>query len=1024
MAKKKLLCTVPIAKVEFMNRFLSLLVLASFYQVAVAQSSSGGVALLNTNTGVTAAAAVQKTVAGRIVGTVVDADTQQPVPYATITLVEPATSKPVDGTMADDKGKFALEKVATGSYRLAISFIGYETKTMDIQVTNAAVDLGKITIGSTAKALGEVVVEGQRAMIEEKVDRTVYNAENDESNRGGDASDVLRKVPMLSVDLDGNVSMRGSQNIRVLINNRPSTITAGSVADALKQIPADMIKSVEVITSPSAKYDAEGSAGIINIVTKKNTLQGGSLNIDTGVGLRGSNLGLNGSYRIGKMGFSLGGFGRMGYNTPGSFENDQTTVTDGVENVVRQEAETNNNMMFGRYTFGWDYDINEKNYINASVQYGVRNWRANQDDLLSTLYQGGSLLSSTLRDVETTDNSGTVDVNLNYTHTFDKPQHEFSVLTQFSRNNRTNDFLNEIYGSSGTDLERRLKNINESFNQESTVQLDYTNPIAENQLVELGVKQIMRQVTSDYETFTSGSTGPFVKDDNVNLSNVFNYNQDVTAGYLSYTLTTANNYSVKAGARYEYTTINADFEDSEQGVSIPSYGVLVPSVNLSKRLNDGNTIKLAYNRRIQRPSLEFLNPNVQNPNPAFRTVGNPELDPEYTNNYELSYSTYFKTTSLNFSTFVRTTNNSIQAVRQTADDGVLETSYFNIGQEEAYGGSVFGSINLSNKLTLNGGTDVYYAVLSNNVADPTQSASNEGFVYNIRAMGNYNLGEGWGIQGFGFYRGRQVQLQGMQGGFGIYSLNLKKEFNEGKGSIGFGAENFLSSGMRRITELNTPTFSQSSTNIINNMNFKVNFSYRIGKMMSDGSRRNKKSVNNDDLKGGSGGGVQDAAGAQGGASQGGGMPQGGGTPQGGARPGMAPGGAPQGGRAPGVGAKPEQQSAGVPAGAPANAQAVGTDSTAAVAQQDGLTGRWQGMMGEQEMTLDLIADGDTLTGSVQTPMGQMPISDGVISGDEFSFNLSMEPNTVLYKGKQEGDQVRLSADFQGQQLEGTLQRAQ
>jgi outer membrane receptor protein involved in Fe transport len=1005
-----------------MNKLLSLLVLASFYQVAVAQSPTGVVALLNTTT---PSAAVQKNVAGSIVGTVVDADTQQPVPYATITLVEPATSKPVDGTMADDKGKFTLNKVASGSYRLAISFIGYETKAMDIEVTNAAVDLGKITIGSTAKALGEVVVEGQRAMIEEKVDRTVYNAENDESNRGGDASDVLRKVPMLSVDLDGNVSMRGSQNIRVLINNRPSTITAGSVADALKQIPADMIKSVEVITSPSAKYDAEGSAGIINIVTKKNTLQGGSLSIDTGVGLRGSNLGLNGSYRIGKMGFSLGGFGRMGYNTPGSFENEQTTITNGVENVVRQEAETNNNMMFGRYTFGWDYDINDKNYINASVQYGVRNWRANQDDLLSTRYQGGSLLSSTLRDVETTDNSGTVDVNLNYTHTFDKPQHEFSVLTQFSRNNRTNDFLNEIYGSSGADLERRLKNINESFNQESTVQLDYTNPIAKNQLVELGVKQIMRQVTSDYETFTAGGTGPFVKDDNVNLSNVFNYNQDVTAGYLSYTLTTANNYSVKAGARYEYTTINADFENSEQGVSIPSYGVLVPSVNLSKRLNNGNTVKLAYNRRIQRPSLEFLNPNVQNPNPAFRTVGNPELDPEYTNNYELSYGTYFNTTSLNFSTFVRTTNNSIQAVRQTADDGVLETSYFNIGQEEAYGGSVFGSINLSNKLTLNGGTDFYYAVLSNNVDDPMQNASNEGFVYNIRAMGNYKLGQGWGIQGFGFYRGRQVQLQGLQGGFGIYSLNLKKEFNEGRGSIGFGADNFLSSGMRRITELNTPTFSQSSTNVINNMNFKVNFSYRIGKMTADAApRRKKKSVNNDDLKSGGEGGAQD-----GGAQQGGGMPQGGGAPQGGAPQGVRPGGAPTQGAIQPSGQRP----AGMPATAPAGTPATGTDSAATqpeqlqpidTTQQGSLTGQWKGSMGEREMTLDLVAEGNTLTGSVQTPMGQMPISDGVISGDEFSFNLSMGPNTVPYKGKQEGGQLRLSADFQGQQLKGTLQRAQ
>ncbi len=1009
-------CTVIQSNVQVMKRILSILVLAGFCQMAAAQSSAGGA-----GTPGTSAVAVQKG-SGRISGTIIDAASQQPVPYATVALVVPATNKPVDGTMADEKGRFSMDKIAKGAYRVAISFVGYETRTLEVEVTekSASVDFGKISLNATATALQEVVVEGQRAMIEEKVDRTVYNAENDESNRGGDAADVLRKVPMLSVDLDGNVSMRGSQNIRVLINNRPSTITAGSVADALKQIPADLIKSVEVITSPSAKYDAEGSAGIINIVTKKNVLRGGSLNIDTGVGMRGSNLGLNGSYRTGKMGFSLGGFGRMGYNTPGSFENMQTTRSNGEENVISQTADTRNNMMFGRYSLGWDYDIDEKNYLNASVQYGLRNWHAYQDDLVSQLYQGSTPLSRTLRDVETTDNSGTVDVNLNYTHTFSKPQQEFSILTQFSRNNRTNDFINNIFNGDETTIDQRLKNINESFNQESTIQLDYANPIGSNQLVEFGGKQIMRQVISDFETFSAAGTGPYTREANRNLSNVFNYNQNVSAGYFSYTLSTANNYSVKAGARYEYTTIDADFENSDEGLTIPAYGVLVPSVNVSKRLQDGNTVKLAYNRRIQRPSLEFLNPNVQNPNPALRTIGNPELDPEFTNNFELSYSTYFKSTSLNFSTFARNTNNSIQAVRTRAGDGVLETSYFNIGQEQAYGGSVFGSINLSNKLTLNGGTDVYYALLNNNVRDVDQQASNSGFVYNIRAMGNYNLGQGWGIQGFGFYRGRQVQLQGTQGGFGIYSLNLKKEFNERRGSIGFGAENFLSSSIRVRNELSTPTFSQSSTNIMYNMNFKVNFSYRIGKMSASAPARRKKSVTNDDLKGGGEGGGQDAGTQQ----QGGGAPQGGGQPQGGARApqATAPGTAP----ASQTGAVPSQQPVQLPEGAPAGTPATAplTAQPVDTTVQSVLTGQWQGKVGAREVTLNLLADGDALSGSVQTPTGQVEIADGVIMGDELSFSLSIDGNKVMHKGKVAGDQLTLTADIQGQAVAGALHRVQ
>ena len=280
---------------------------------------------------------------GSIAGTVLDAGSQQPVGFATITLADPASGKVLDGTLCDDKGKFKINNIGAGTYRVIVSFIGYESRNIDnvrLAANNSDVNLGALKINSSAVALKEVEVTGQRALIEEKVDRTVYNAENDATNRGGDATDVLRKVPSLSVDLDGNVTLRGSQNIRVLINNRPSTIAAGSVADALKQIPSDMIKSVEVITSPSAKYDAEGSGGIINIITKKNNLQGFSLNIDGSAGLRGSNLGLNGSYRVGKMGFSLGGHGRGNYNTPGIYNNRQVTTNNGEQTLNIQDSES------------------------------------------------------------------------------------------------------------------------------------------------------------------------------------------------------------------------------------------------------------------------------------------------------------------------------------------------------------------------------------------------------------------------------------------------------------------------------------------------------------------------------------------------------------------------------------------------------------------------------------------------------------------------------------------------------------
>lgn len=830
---------------------------------------------------------------GKITGNITDASNQQPVEFATVALTDPTSEKPINGAVCDEKGKFVITKVPNGTYRLIISFIGYENVIVNSVVISdkkSTIDVGTLKMATNSKELEAVVVEGQRALIEEKVDRTVYNAENDQTAKGGDATDVLKRVPMLSVDMDGNVSLRGNQNIKVLINNKPSTISASSVADALKQIPADQIKTVEVITSPSAKYDAEGSAGIINIITKKNTLQGATLSIDGSSGYRGSNLGLNGSYRKGKMGFSLGGFSRSSYNVTGKFDNNQlTTSSTGEQTLNVQTATTRRNDLGGNFQSSWDYDIDKNNSLTASVRYGSRNGNNYQDHLLSQI-TAPTYTSSSLKDVQTTDRSGTVDASLNYTHTFKKPQQEFSLLALYSRNNRTNDFFNATLDEGDLSVTQRLKNLNKSFNQEVTIQADYQTPIGTTQLIEFGGKIISRKVSSDYSyLFAPGANGEYVPIPNSNLANIFTYDQNITGAYASYTYAMKSGYSFKAGSRYEYTTINANFATEKAPVTIPSYGVLVPSVNLSKKLKNGSTVKIAYNRRIQRPSIQYLNPNIQASNPSNISYGNPNLGPEYTNNYELSYSTFIKGTSLNFSTFARNTDNAIQSVRDVIGNNpnnpdTIRTQYKNIGKEDAYGGSVFAGVNISNKLTLNGGGDVYYAMLKNNDPNPNYNASNQGWVVSYRLFGSYALTKGWGLQFFSFYRGRQVQLQGVQGSFYVYSLSIKKDLLNKKGSLGFGAEQFFTPAMRINSYTESPIISQHSTNEMHNMNFKVTFSYRIGKMSFDAPRKRKKSIDNDDLKDGGGdggGGGGDAQQQQGG---GGGGQRQGGQGQQGARP--------------------------------------------------------------------------------------------------------------------------------------------
>ena len=803
---------------------------------------------------------------GKIAGILMDSTTNKPVEFANVALWNKKTNKIVDGAMADDKGKFSLKGIAAGEYQLKINFLGMRAKTIDnIKVEKKGTDLnlGNIWMSPDVKMLKEVNVVGQAALIEDKVDRTVYNAEKDITNKGGDATDVLRKVPMLSVDLDGNVSLRGSQNVRVLINNKPSTIVASSVADALKQLPSDMIKSVEVITSPSAKYDAEGSAGIINIITKKNTLQGLTMTTDLSIGNRGANMGLNGNLRQGKMGFSMGGFGRLTYNTPGRFENTQVNLLNNLTTV--QTANTQNYGLFGNYRLSWDYDIDKNNSLSAALRYGARNSR-NTQDLITQIIKDGTSTPSARRDVESKDYSNTYDFNVDYTRKMEKPDQEFSLSTQYSRNNRTNNFIADLFGSTDV-ITGRQKNDNESYNQEITVQADYQTPLLKNQILEFGGKGIFRQVSSDFQyLFGQGATGELLPSP-TQPGNTLNYDQNVTAGYFSFTHQTTSKWTFKVGSRYEYTFINANFT-GDQKISIPNYGNLVPSINISKNLKGGRTIKWAYNRRLQRPSVQFLNPNINAANPQNISYGNPYLNPELTDNVEMSLSTFFKKVYLNASVFGRRTDNSITSVRTTDDKGVITTTYQNIGKEEAYGLNLFGNINVTSKWSVGGGADVTHLFLTNNSPTASLNTSNSGWVINYRFFTNLTLGNGWGLQGFGFMRSKQIQLQGSQGGFGIYSLGIKKDFKNKRGSLGLGTENFLAEAFKMKNEFTSSTFTQNSVNYMYNRGFRVSFNYRIGKMSFDENfslfGKKKKSVNNDDQKKEDDGGQNQQQGGQGG----------------------------------------------------------------------------------------------------------------------------------------------------------------
>jgi outer membrane receptor protein involved in Fe transport len=677
-----------------------------------------------------------------------------------------------------------------------------------------------------AKTLKAVVVKGKRALIEEKLDRTVYNVERDKTLTGGDATDALRRVPLLSVDIDGNVTLRGSANIKVLINGRPSTITAGNLADALKQIPVDEIKFVEVITSPSVKYDADGSAGIINIVLKQDRLHGILINPDMAVGTRASFLGINGAYNSQQMSFSIGGFGRKTYDVTGTYGNVQTVGSE----TISQEAATLKSELSDNYNLGWEYDIDSNNFLNTAVRYSQFNSYTNQDNLVSNFYTGSTLDSSALNQVAITGRSGTVDATLDFTHSFGRSK-ELSILTLLSRTDGTSGFTNA-----------QEANNDRSSNQEITLQADYQTPVDSDQLLEFGGKYIIRQVISDY------SYAPQVSPE---LTNRFTYHQHVTAAYLEYTLTTHTPFGLRAGARYEYASISADL--ANPGVTlpaIPSYGVLVPALNLGWRLPNGKLIKLGITRRIQRPSIQYLNPNVVAATPGSISTGNPALGPEYSDNIELGYNTEIRGMTVGLSTFYRRTAGAIESLSLPVAGGdTIERTYANIGTEHTGGLDVFANLDVGQKLSLSGGADLYYTDLGGNgQSGQGPSGHNTGWVMSGRLSGGYTFAKGWSLYLYSYYRGSQVLLQGYQTGFPYYSLTLKRELARKRGAIGLGAENFLSHEISVTTKLSSSGLSQSTTNLNRTLSLRVYMSLTLGKLKVKREGRQKKAVTNDDLK--------------------------------------------------------------------------------------------------------------------------------------------------------------------------------
>jgi outer membrane receptor protein involved in Fe transport len=777
-------------------------------------------------------------VIGKISGTIVDSLTKKPVDYATISLFKSGGKVPINGVLTDEKGNFKLDNIKSGSYKITISFLGYQTKTIDPVTTTAGkpdANMGSIILPPNARALKEVQVVGQQSIIENKIDKIVYNAEKDLTAAGGTATDLLSKVPMVSVDINGNVSVRGDQNVRVLINGKPSGATSASLADVLKSIPADQIKSIEVITSPSAKYDAEGSAGIINIITKQKNVSGLSGGISGGVGTRQNNGNGNLNYNKNRFNFNtnIGGNASWPQTSLTNFE--QYFTNNGTETSIisNGESKLKRHALIG--SVGAGYQFNGFNSLNTTFKF-------NQIKFGTDGFTNTEAFNPYTSITNTENKIDGFDWNIDYTHKFKKEGHEIDISTQWSHNTGLQAYQNQYSA-----VYQSVKNNIDGKNNEYTFQIDYTLPINKVFKLEAGGKTIFRRLrsVSDYYSYVNNQ---FVY--NTTLSNQYNYNQTVLAGYSVFTITLPKQWSVLAGLRLENTDIEGEPISATQSLSPfdQNYNTWVPSLTIQKKITASNTLKLGYSKRITRPSLQFLNPFQNQSNPQNYQQGNPTLSPEVSQTIELGLNSFIKTSIVNLSVYYKRTSGLIEGITDTVSNQTYTiTKFQNVGNNNSFGGSFFGTINPFKALTIIGSLNGFTYK-----PDPTgrfasqQTANGTYMMFNGFLRATATLPKNFIAEAFAFGSSSRRTIQGSQPAFSILGFGVRRQFMQKKASLGLNIINPFSEYKYFKSSTTSPGFRQTSSFALPFRSYGITFSYSFGKLSF--SQPKKSGVNNDDMK--------------------------------------------------------------------------------------------------------------------------------------------------------------------------------
>ena len=795
-------------------------------------------------------------------GQVSDSLTNEAIAYATIRIVKNDSAQNVVKMLATDAdGKFQTDIPEQGEFLLTSQYMGKSSLNVTFSITGKekTVDLGKLLVHDNQE-LEEVVVTAMKPLVQVDLDKIAYSIEDDPDSKTNNVLEMMKKVPLITVDANDNIQLRGSSGFKIYLDGKPSNMITNNPGQVLKSMPASMVKKIEVITDPGAKYDAEGVTGIINIITNKQPMGGYTGTLNTGANLYGFNMGGYLTAKYGKFGLT----GNYNYYYTKQPARKSSTYRESFLDDVNKYLDAEGaavNRGHGQYGSGeLSYEIDTLNLISVAFDLWNGNYVSESDMTTQMLDVNRNPIYRYGVNSDNENTYGSSEINANYQRTFNKKDELLTASYRLSLNpndqsyNTQADSLLNYYAPA----QRSATNAD---TKEHTFQLDFTTPLGKIHTLEAGLKYIIRiSQSNSYRDIFNSAVNEWIPFNSYN--DQFHHQQDILSAYGGYSLKYSK-IGFKAGLRMENTDLNVKFPLDETKNFDNQYFNLIPSATFSYQYKQVHNFRLGYNLRIYRPGIWYLNPYVNDLDPKNISYGNPDLDVEKSNNFNLNYGVFKPKFNLNANLFYNFINNSIEQVT-TLENDVSRTTYENIGKSKNAGLYFYGSWNPTTKLRIFTNTSVYYI---NVKANDGSNLKNSGFMEQIFGGAQYNFPRDLTLSLNGGFYSPWVNLQGKSSGGHYSALSLNKSFLKKNLTISLSAMNVFEKYIHYNSTTQTDQFRMISDFSYNARNFRIGISYKFGELKQQ-IKRVQRGISNDDAKGGQGSG-----GGEGGSGSGGGGPQ-------------------------------------------------------------------------------------------------------------------------------------------------------